>query len=183
MGTINDTARPRFLPLTATRRLEVDYLLDAPTVPVALTVVDRKGREIESDDVVIALAWRLSRGRRRPRTLLSALRVLLDVAVRRQRERVAAEAALRNLAQAEEHDAAAWVDEPIEYAVCDQPAEDDGIDRAPEDTSDLWETCFGADPEARHVYLDDAEVNDFAHEQTTTGRVLRALDRAAGGAS
>jgi len=177
----DDSARPRFLPLTTTRRLEVDYLLDAPTVPVALTVVDRSGREIRNDGEVIALAWRLSRGRRRPRTLLSALRVLLDVAVRRQRERQAADAAARNLAQSEEHDAAAWVDEPIDYAVCDQPAEHDGIDRAPEDTSDLWESCFGSDPEAPHVYLDDESVNAFAREGTTR-RVLRALDRAAGGA-
>lgn len=179
--TFDDSARPRFLPLTATRRLEVDYLLDAPTEPVALTVVDRKGREIRNDGEVIALAWRLSRGRRRPRTLLSALNVLLDVAARRQRERVAADAAVRNLAQAEEHDACSWVDEPIAFDVVDQPAEDDGIDRAPEDTSDLWESCFGADPEAPHVYLDDADVNAFARESSTRA-ARRALDRAAGGA-
>jgi len=187
MATINDSARPRYLPLTTTRRLEVDYLLDAPTTPVALTVVDRKGREIESDDVVIALAWRLTHGRRQPRTLLAALRVLLDVAVRRQREQRAADAAARNLAQAEEHDAARWVDEPIAYTVADQPAEYDGVDRAPEDTSDLWESCFGSDPEAPAVYLDDDGVDAFAAEfdafqrQSLTRRTLRALDRAAGG--
>ena len=178
---IDDSARPRFLPLTTTRRLEVDYLLDAPTVPVALTVVDRRGREIESDDAVIALAWRVTSGRERPRTLIKALEVLLVVALRTWREQRAAEAAARNLAQAEEHDAAAWVDEPIEYTVVDQPAEHDGIDRAPEDTSDLWESCFGSDPEAPHVYLDDESVNAFARENSTR-RVLRALDRAAGGA-
>lgn len=182
MATIDDTARPRFLPLTTTRRLEVDYLLDDPTKPVALTVVDRSGREIRNDGEVIALAWRLSHGRRQPRTLRSALRVLLAVAVRRNRARLDADRAARNLAQAEERDAAAWIDEPIDYTVVDQPATDDGIDRAPEDTSDYWESCFGSDPEAPHVYLDDAEVNGFAREQTTTGRVLRALDRAAGGA-
>lgn len=179
--TFDDSARPRYLPLTTTRRLEVDYLLDAPTVPVALTVVDRSGREIRNDGEVIALAWRLSRGRRRLRTLLSALRVLLEVAVRRQRERVAADAAARNLAQAEERDACSWVDEPIAFDVVDQPAEHDGIDRAPEDTSDYWESCFGGDPEAPHVYLDDESVNDFARENSTR-RVLRALDRAAVGA-
>jgi len=179
---INDTARPRYLPLTATRRLEVDYMLDAPTVPVALTVVDRKGREIRNDGEVIALAWRLSHGRRQPRTLLSALRVLLAVAVRRYRYRASLDAdrAARNLAQAEEHDASSWIDEPIGYAVCDQPAEYDGIDRAPEDTSDLWESCFGSDPEAPHVCLDDDAINAFAIEQSATRRVIRSLDRAAG---
>lgn len=181
MATFIDSARQRYLPLTTTRRLEVDYLLDNPTVPVALTVVDRKGREVRNDGEMIALAWRVTKGRSRPRTLLSALRVLLDVAVRRQRERVAADAAARNLAQAEEHDACSWVDEPIDYAVCDQPAEEDGIDRAPEDTSDLWESCFGSDPEAPNVHLDDADVNAFARESSTR-RALRALDRAAGGA-
>lgn len=178
----DDSARPRFLPLTTTRRLEVDYLLNAPTVPVALTVVDRKGREIRNDGEVIALAWRLSHGRRQPRTLLSALRVLLAVAVRRYRARLDADRAARNLAQAEEHDAASWIDEPIDYTVVDQPATDDGIDRAPEDTSDLWESCFGSDPEAPHVCLDDDAINAFATEQSPTRRVLRALDRAAGGA-
>jgi len=184
---INDTARSRYLPLTATRRLEVDYLLDAPTVPVALTVVDRQGREVRNDGEVIALAWRLSHGRRQPRTLLSALRVLLAVAVRRYRASLDADRAARNLAQAEEHDAASWIDEPIDYTVVDQPATDDGIDRAPEDTSDLWESCFGSDPEARAVYLDGDDVDAFAAEfdalqrQSLTGRVLRALDRAAGG--
>lgn len=180
--TIDDSARPRFLPLTTTRRLEVDYLLDAPTVPVALTVVDRKGREVRNDGEVIALAWRLSHGRRQPRTLLSALRVLLAVAVRRHRASLDADRAARNLAQAEEHDAS-WIDEPIDYTVVDQPATDDGIDRAPEDTSDLWESCFGSDPEAPHVCLDDDAINAFAIEQSPTRRVLRALDRAAGGAS
>lgn len=179
--TFDDSARPRFLPLTATRRLEVDYLLNAPTVPVALTVVDRKGREIRNDGEVIALAWRLSHGRRQPRTLISALRVLLAVAVRRYRASLDADRAARNLAQAEEHDAA-WIDEPIEYTVVDQPAEYDGIDRAPEDTSDLWESFFGSDPEAPHVCLDDDAINAFAIEQSPTRRVLRALDRAAGGA-
>jgi hypothetical protein len=187
MGTFNDSARPRYLPLSPRRRLEVDYLLDAPTVPVALTVVDHKGREVRNDGEVIALAWRLTRGRERPRTALAALRALLGVALRRQRERVAAECAARNLAQAEEHDACSWVDQPIEYAVCDQPAEYDGVDRAPEDTGDLWESCFGNDPEARHVYLDGDDVDAFAAEldalqrQSLTGRVLRDLDRAAGG--
>ena len=187
MATINDSARPRYLPLTTTRRLEVDYLLDAPTEPVALTVVDRQGREIESDDVVIALAWRLTRGRRRPRTVVAALRALLSVAVQRQRALLAADAAARNLAQAEEHDACSWVDEPIEYAVADQPAKHDGIDRAPEDTGDLWESCFGSDPEAPSVYLDGDDVDAFAAEldalqrQSLTGRTLRELDRAAGG--
>ena len=180
--TFDDSARPRFLPLTATRRLEVDYLLNAPTVPVALTVVDRKGREIRNDGEVIALAWRLSHGRRQPRTLISALRVLLAVAVRRYRASLDADRAARNLAQAEEHDACSWVDEPIDYTVVDQPATDDGIDRAPEDTSDLWESCFGSDPEAPHVCLDDDAINAFAIEQSPTRRVLRALDRAAGGA-
>ena len=178
----DDSARPRFLPLTTTRRLEVDYLLDAPSTPTALTVVDRAGRELRNDGEVIALAWRLTRGRRRPRTVVSALRALLDVAVRCQRERQAADAAARNLAQAEEHDACSWVDEPIDYTVVDQPAEYDGIDRAPEDTSDLWESCFGSDPEAPHVCLDDDAINAFAIEQSPTRRVLRALDRAAGGA-
>jgi len=180
MATIDDSARPRFLPLTTTRRLEVDYMLDAPTVPVALTVVDRKGREIRNDGEVIALAWRLSHGRRQPRTLLSALRVLLAVAVRRHSARLDADRAARNLAMAEEHDAAAWIDEPIDYTVVDQPATDDGIDRAPEDTSDLWESCFGSDPEAPAVYLDDEHVNAFEAEQSATRRVLRSLDRAAG---
>lgn len=180
--TFDDSARPRFLPLTATRRLEVDYLLNAPTVPVALTVVDRKGREIRNDGEVIALAWRLSHGRRQPRTLISALRVLLAVAVRRYRASLDADRAARNLAQAEEHDACSWVDEPIDYTVVDQPATDDGIDRAPEDTSDLWESCFGSDPEAPHVCLDDDAINAIAIEQSPTRRVLRALDRAAGGA-
>lgn len=188
MGTFNDTARPRYLPLCRSRRLEVDYSLDAPTVPVALTVVDGKGDEIESDDVVIALAWRLTRGRRRPRTVVAALEVLLDVAVARQREQRAADAAARNLALAEEHDAASWVDAPIAYAVIDQPAEYDGVDRAPEDTGDLWESCFGSDPEAPSAYLDGDDVDSFAAEldalqrQSLTGRTLRALDRAAGGA-
>ncbi len=173
---INDTARPRFLPLTPTRRLEVDYLLDAPTVPVALTVVDRNGREV-SDDVVIALAWRMTRGQRRPRALLSALRVLCDVAVARQRERLAAESAARNLAQAEEHDAS-WVDEPIPFEVVDPPAPDDGTESAL-----LWESCFGSDPEAPDVYrLTGDDVDEFAARESTTRRVLRALDRAAGGA-
>lgn len=175
----DDSARPRFLTLTTTRRLEVDYLLDAPTVPVALTVVDRKGREV-ANDVVISLAWRLSRGRRQPRTLLSALRVLLVVALRRHRARLDADRAARNLAQAEEHDAASWIDEPIDYTVVDQPATDDGIDRAPEDTSDLWESCFGSDPEVPAVYIDDDAVNAFAAEQSATRRVIRSLDRAAG---
>ena len=178
--TIDDSARPRFLPLTTTRRLEVDYTLDDPTTPVAVTVVDRKGREIRNDGEVIALAWRLSHGRRQPRTLLSALRVLLVVALRRHRARLDADRAARNLAMAEEHDAAAWVDEPIEYTVVDQPATDDGIDRAPEDTSDLWELCFGSDPEAPAVYLDDDAINAFAAEQSATRRVIRSLDRAAG---
>ena len=177
---INDTARPRYLPLTATRRLEVDYLLDAPSTPVALTVVDHKGREIESDDAVIALAWRVTSGRERPRTLIKALEVLLAVALRTWRERQAADAAARNLAQAEEHDASSWIDEPIDYTVVDQPAEYDGIDRAPEDTSDLWESCFGSDPEAPHVCLDDDAINAFAIEQSATRRVIRSLDRAAG---
>ena len=178
----DDSARPRFLPLTTTRRLEVDYMLDAPTVPVALTVVDRKGREV-ANDVVISLAWRLTRGSRRPRTVIGALNALLAVAVRRHRARLDADRAARNLAQAEEHDAASWIDEPIDYTVVDQPAEYDGIDRAPEDTSDLWESCFGSDPEAPHVCLDDDAINAFAIEQSATRRVLRALDRAAGGAS
>lgn len=177
---INDTARPRYLPLTATRRLEVDYLLDDPTKPVAMTVVDRKGREIRCDGEVIALAWRLSHGRRQPRTLLSALRVLLAVAVRRYRASLDADRAARNLAQAEEHDAASWIDEPIDYTVVDQPAGYDGVDRAPEDTSDLWESCFGSDPEAPHVCLDDDAINAFAIEQSATRRVIRSLDRAAG---
>lgn len=176
----DDSARPRFLPLTTTRRLEVDYLLDAPSTPTALTVVDRKGREVRNDGEVIALAWRLSHGRRQPRTLLSALRVLLAVAVRRHRARLDADRAARNLAMAEEHDACSWVDEPIEYTVVDQPAEYDGVDRAPEDTSDLWESCFGSDPEAPAVCLDDDAVNDFAAEQSATRRVIRSLDRAAG---
>ena len=187
MATINDSARPRYLPLTTTRRLEVDYLLDAPTVPVALTVVDRQGREVRNDGEVIALAWRVTKGRSRPRTVLAALRVLLTHAVRARSQRLAADAAARNLAQAEEHDACSWVDAPIDYTVVDQPAEHDGIDRAPEDTSDLWESCFGSDPEARAVYLDGDDVDAFAAEfdalqrQSLTGRVLRALDRAAGG--
>ena len=45
--TIDDSARPRFLPLMTTRRLEVDYLLDTPTVPVALTVEDLTWRGAE----------------------------------------------------------------------------------------------------------------------------------------
>lgn len=188
MATINDSARPRYLTLCRSRRLEVDYLLDAPTTPVALTVVDGKGNEIEDDGIVIALAWRLTRGRRQPRTVVAALEVLLDVAVARQREQRAADAAARNLALAEEHDATSWVDAPIEYAVCDQPAEYDGVDRAPEDTGDLWESCFGSDPEAPAVYLDGDDVDAFAVEfdalqrQSLTRRARRALDRAAGGA-
>lgn len=167
MATINDSARPRYLPLTTTRRLEVDYLLDAPTEPVALTVVDRQGREIESDDVVIALAWRLTRGRRRPRTVVAALRALLSVAVQRQRARLAADAAARNLAQAEEHDAYD-VDEPVPFVPMDNDE--------------------SRDPEAPDPWrMDDDSCDAFAAEfaefqrQSLTGRTLRELDRAAGG--
>lgn len=172
MATIDDSARPRYFPLTASRRLEVDYLLSNPAKPVALTVVDRDGFEVESDDVVIALAWRMTRGKRRPRTVVSALRVLLDVAVSRWRERVDADRAARNMAQAEEYDAS--LDEPVPFVPVDNEPS------APEDTSDLWESCFGGDPEAPAVYLDDADVNAFAAEQSATRRVIRSLDRAAG---
>lgn len=127
MPSMNDAARPRYLPLTATRRLEVDYLLDAPTKPVALTVVDRAGREIRNDGWVIALAWRLTRGRRRPQTLVTALEALLEVALRLQRERAAAEHAWRNALVAGEHDALD-VDAPIPFA----PTEDLRDPEAPE---------------------------------------------------
>lgn len=164
--TIDDSARPRFLPLTTTRRLEVDYLLDAPTVPVALTVVDRQGREVRNDGEVIALAWRVTKGRSRPRTVLAALRVLLTHAVRARSQRLAADAAARNLAQAEEHDAFD-VDEPVPFV----PVDNDEP-RDPE-APDAWR-------------MDDDGVDAFAaeyaeYQRSLTGRVPRALDRAAGG--
>lgn len=74
----DDTARPRYLPLSPRRRLEVDYLLDAPTEPVALTVVDRQDREVRNDGEVIALAWRVTKGRSRPRTVLAAFHARRD---------------------------------------------------------------------------------------------------------
>lgn len=184
MGIFIDTARPRFLRLCQSRRLEIDYTSGAPA---ALTVVDGKGDEVD-DDVVIALAWRLTCGRSKPRTVVAALRALLPVALRAWRGHVAAECAARNLAQAEEHDACADIDAPIPYTVVDQPAEYDGVDRAPEDTGDLWESCFGSDPEAPAVYLDGDDVDSFAAEfdalqrQSLTWQTMRSLDRAAGGA-
>lgn len=187
MAQIDDRARPRYLPLTASRRLEVDYPLDAPTRPAALTVVDRRGREIECDGEVIALAWRLTRGRRRPRTVVSALKALLDVALRRERERTAADRAARHVEQALEHDATRELDEPIPYVVVDEPSREDGIDRAPADSSEQWEAWFAADPDAPIPYaLTDEDVDalaaEEAHRTSRTGRLLTALDRAAGGA-
>lgn len=165
---IDDSARPRYLPLTRDRRLEVDYPLDNPTRPAALTVVDRDGNKLEDDADVIRLARRLSRYRYSPRTVVAALSWLCGYAVTKRAASLAADHAARNVAVAEECDAVN-VDAPIPFVV---------VEREPDDGTQsvaIWESCFGNDPEAPRMYLDGSDIDDFARSEQPYSHAVGAL--------
>lgn len=179
--TFNDSARPRFLPLTPRYKIELDYVFADPANGVlvdtiaAKTVVDSRGVEV-SDERLFALVFRLLRTR--VRRVVPALKLLLSLALRREERRRRAEARRASLAHVEMAEGAdvdrelagdvVYLDAPVSYDVADAPASDDPERPEP------WR-------------MDDEHVDAFAMEldslqrQSITGRLLRSLDRAAGG--
>lgn len=162
MGTIDYTARPRFYALDADYKIEVDYVAASGVRPAhiaPLDVTDDTGESVDNDDL-FTLARDLCEYD--GDDVEDALEVLLGYALERDR-------AERNVALADEAD----VDEAIPFSLTD--AASDALDELVE-----WQP--DEDPERPEPWrMDDEGVNAFAREGTT-GRVLRALDRAAGGA-
>jgi hypothetical protein len=158
MGLFDYTARPRFYALDADYRIEVDYVAanaatGIPAHVAPLDVVDYDGHEASNEDV-FALASSL-RGYDGD-DIEDALDALLGYALE-------LDAAERNVTAADVCD-----EEPVPFVPVDYDDE-----RDPE-APDAW-------------HMDDDSCDAFAAEfaelqrQSLTGRVLRALDRAAGG--
>lgn len=178
---IDDTARPRFLPLTGRHRIELDYIFADPMNGVlvdtvaAKTVVNNEGDEI-GDDELFRLVSRLLRTS--VRRVVPALKLLLSFALKAEERRRRAETRRASLAHVEMAEGAdvdrelsgecVYLDAPVSYDVIDAPAIDDPERPEP------WR-------------MDDESIDAFQRQYrrgpSTTRRVLRALDRAAGGAS
>lgn len=159
MGLFDYTARPRFYALDADYRIEVDYvaadaITGVPAHVAPLDVVDYDGHEASNEDVfALASSLRGYNGDDIEDALDALLGYALDL-----------DAAERNVTIAQAFDA----DEPVPFV----PVDNDEP-RDPE-APDAWR-------------MDDDSCDAFAAEfaefqrQSLTGRVLRALDRAAGG--
>jgi len=158
MGLFDYTARPRFYALDADYRIEVDYVAanaatGIPAHVAPLDVVDYDGHEASNEDV-FALASSL-RGYDGD-DIEDALDALLGYALE-------LDAAERNVTAADVCD-----DEPVPFVPVDYDDE--------------------RDPEAPTAWhMDDDSCDAFAAEfaelqrQSLTAKMLRSLDRAAGG--
>lgn len=162
----NDTARPRYLPITRGYQIELEYVLRDESVGqmrdevAAKDVVNSRGISV-SEDTLIRLARTLTRTR--AKTEEGALRALLAYAL--------------------EQDTA---DRHVEIAESDDTAAD--LLDSELTTADLWESCFGGDPESPEAWrMDDEAISDYAasesaarYAQHPTVLMMDALNRTNG---
>lgn len=162
----NDTARPRFLALSRGYRIELEYVLRDESV-------GQMRDEVAAKDVVASRGGSVSEA-----TLLRLARSLTCLPVESEDD------ALRALlAYALEQDSA---ERHVEIAESDDTAAD--LLDSELTTADLWESCFGGDPEAPEAWrMDDDGIDDYAasesaarYAQHPTVMMLDAINRTNG---